>query len=478
MEPDHLNPANLPPGTRIGPWCLLEQCGRGAYGVVYRAERVDGTPGVVALKLALRPGDARFVREAELLRRLRHPAVPRLLDHGDWQPREGVSYAWLVMEWVEGPSLYAWAQAWRPSSRQVLRLLAQLARALEATHAAGGLHRDVKGDNIRVRSTDAQPFLLDFGSGHHLGAATLTLHPFPPGTPAYRSPEAWRCFLRARKPPAVAYAPGPADDLFALGVTAYRLVTERYPPSAHPMDDDAWLWRPEELAHWTARVCNPRCSAELSALVARMLSPHPEARGSAREVAEALEQAARNAGREADVPLFTGEEPQPAGLFPLPQRVTVRPPPRVARWLRLAAAGLAGALALSAGGLLRGSPSEAPAVAHLAEEEESRDGGAVAVGDSVLTAPVAPERAPSVWSSIAQDLPPKPFQGQRRPDARGRCPGKEQVAINGGCWVKLPVDVKDCDDLAGFEYRGACYFPVMVKPRPATSGPAERDDSP
>ncbi|MCP3139445.1 hypothetical protein [Pyxidicoccus xibeiensis] len=162
----------------------------------------------------------------------------------------------------------------------------------------------------------------------------------------------------------------------------------------------------------------------------------------------------------------------------LPQRVTVRPPPRVARWPRLVAAGLAGAVALSAGGLLRGSPSEEPAAAHLAEEDESRDGGAVAVGDSVLTAPVAPERAPSLWASIAQDLPPKPLQGQRRPDAKGRCPGKEQVAINGGCWAKLPADVKDCDDRGGFAYRSACYFPVMVKPRPATSGPADGDGSP
>ena len=241
------------------------------------------------------------------------------------------------MEWVEGTPLYDWAQAQRPSSRQVLQLLARLARALAATHAAGGLHRDVKGDNIRVRRADDQPFLLDFGSGHHLGAATLTLQPFPPGTPAYRSPEAWR-FVRHSSKPLVPYSPGPADDLFALGVTAYRLVTEKYPPAAHPMDGEAWLWRPEELEHWTARVCNPRCLPELSALVARMLSPHPEARGSAREVAEALEQAARSAGREADVPLFTGEEPRPAGLFPLPQRVTVRPPPRIRKWPWFAAA--------------------------------------------------------------------------------------------------------------------------------------------
>ncbi|WP_163989332.1 protein kinase domain-containing protein, partial [Pyxidicoccus caerfyrddinensis] len=142
MEFDDLNPARLPPGTRLGPWRLLEQRGRGTYGVVYRAVRDEQqTADAVALKLAVSPGDARFAREAELLSRIRHPAVPRLVDHGHWQPREGVSYAWLVMDWLEGLPLYEWAQAQRPSSRQVLELLARLARALDATHAAGGLHR-------------------------------------------------------------------------------------------------------------------------------------------------------------------------------------------------------------------------------------------------------------------------------------------------------------------------------------------------
>jgi serine/threonine-protein kinase len=483
MEFDDLNPARLPPGTRLGPWRVLEQRGRGTYGVVYRAVPDEQQAAdAVALKLALSPGDARFAREAELLSRIHHPAVPRLLDHGHWQPREGVAYAWLVMDWVEGLPLYDWAQAWRPSSRQVLQLLARLARALDATHAAGGLHRDVKGDNIRVRLADGQPFLLDFGSGHHLGAATLTSQLFPPGTPFYRSPEAWNFVLGSRKPPArppaVAYPPGPADDVFALGVTAYRLVTGKYPPSAHPWDEDVWLWRPKELEHWTARVCNLRCTSELSALVSRMLSPRPEARGSAREVAQALERAARRAGREADVPLFTGEEPRPAGLFPLPQRVTVRPLPRMRRRSGFAAAGRGVALALSVGGLLSVSRSEEPEASQLAEQEDAKDAGTVAVGDSALTAPVAPERVPSVWASITLDLPPKPVPGQRRPDGRGRCPGKVQVAINGGCWTKLPVDLKDCDEWGGVEYKGACYLPAQTPPRPPTSGPADRDGGP
>jgi serine/threonine-protein kinase len=148
------------------------------------------------------------------------------------------------------------------------------------------------------------------------------------------------------------------------------------------------------------------------------------------------------------------------------------------RWPWFVAAGLGGALALSAGGLLSVRRSGEPATSYLAKQDEMKDGGTVAVGDSALTAPVAPEQAPSAWSSIAVDLPPNPFQGQRRPHANGRCPGKVQVAINGGCWRKLPVDLKDCDDWDGFEYRGACYQPVMTSPRPSTSGLAARDGGP
>jgi hypothetical protein len=101
-----------------------------------------------------------------------------------------------------------------------------------------------------------------------------------------------------------------------------------------------------------------------------MLSLRPEARGSAREVAEALEQAAWMAGPEADVPLFTGEEARPAGLFPPVQRVAVRPPPRVARWPWLVAASLGASLALGVGMLLSTRSVEPSEKTRLAEEEE------------------------------------------------------------------------------------------------------------
>ncbi|HZI14447.1 MAG TPA: protein kinase, partial [Myxococcus sp.] len=187
-----LNPAYLPPGTLVGPWRLVDLRGRGTYGAVYLAEGVEPqASGRAALKLALVPGDERFAREAGLLSRLHHPSIPRFLGQGHWQSPSGLLHPYVAMELIEGIPLYEWARVSAPTSRQVLQLLAGLARALEATHAAEGVHRDVKGGNVLVRLEDGRAFLVDFGSSHYRGAATLTWQAFPPGTPAYRAPEAF-----------------------------------------------------------------------------------------------------------------------------------------------------------------------------------------------------------------------------------------------------------------------------------------------
>ncbi|WP_240359359.1 serine/threonine-protein kinase [Pyxidicoccus trucidator] len=452
----------------------------GTYGAVYRAFDAEGELGPVALKLALRPGDERFAREVELLSRVRHPSVPRLVGHGSWRQPGGRLHPFLVMQWVEGVSLYDWARVQCPTSRQVLRTLASLARALEATHAAGGVHRDVKGDNMLVSAEDGQVFLTDFGSGHYGGAATLTSPPFPPGTPPYRSPEAWRSVKLPIPRSATAYAPGPMDDVFALGMTAYRLVADDYPPTPALLDEAAHLWGPEGTGPQPPRDVNVRCCAELSNLVSRMLSVRPEARGSARELAEALEQAARKAGPQADVPLFAREESQPVEASGPAQHVVHRKPGRTRRsWL--VAASLGGAVALGAEWMLSAHPEEELEQAHAsAQEEESKDAGTVAVGDTALTAPMPLAREPSAWSAISVDVPPKPLPGQTRSDAAGRCPSRTLIAINGGCWTRVAVSVKDCDENYGFYvYKGACYGPAFPPARPSTSGPADSgDDAP
>ncbi|MCP3138617.1 serine/threonine protein kinase [Pyxidicoccus xibeiensis] len=456
---------------------MRERRGLGAFGAVYRAFGVQGG-GPVALKLALHFLDERYAREGELLSRIRHPSVPRLVDQGSWRQLGDFPHPYLVMEWVEGVSLYEWARVQCPTSRQVLHALASLAGALAATHAAGCVHRDVKGDNVLVRTEDGQVFLTDFGSGHFVGAATLTSPPFPPGTPPYRSPEAWRSMRLPLPPSATAYAPGPADDVFALGMTAYRLVTGDYPPTPAPMDAESRIWSPEGPGPQPLRAVNVRCCAELSELVSRMLSILPEARGSARELAQALEHAARKAGPQADVPLFDKKETQPEDTEAVLRDVVPRAPERLKQsWL--VAACLGGAVALGARWLLSAHPTEEAEPRQVSASDDAKDGGSVAVGDSALTAPVPLVREPFAWSIIAVEPPPRaPLPGQARPDAKGRCPGRGHVPINGGCWEKLNRDEKDCDeDYNYYVYKGECYAPAMPKPRPSTSGPAESTEN-
>jgi serine/threonine-protein kinase len=415
---------------------VLERLGLGAHGAVYRALHAHSPSSPVALKLARHPRNPRFARERELLSRIHHPHVPRLLDHGEWQIAD-FGFPFLVMEWVDGLSLYDWARLSRPSSRQVLLTLSRLASALAATHSAGGLHRDFKGDNVLIREPDGWPFLTDFGSGHFLGAAPLTEPPFPPGTPDYRAPEAWRFVHLAQQQPAIPYSPTASDDVFALGVTAYRLLTGEYPS----LPDSAFRDLPRDEA--------------------APLSPRALTRSGPTRAAPHLDQ----------------KEPGPTLTRSGPTLATPRGLARAVR-SKLTAASLGGALALGAAWLLSLHPGVEFEKEHASRPEETRDGGTVAVGNTALTAPVPLSQAPFAWSTVAMDVPPKPLPGQRRPDAKGRCPDKALVPINGGCWIKLSADLKDCEEQElGYIYKGECYTPLFSRPRPPTSSPVKRPEN-
>jgi len=502
------DPASIPVGTELGDWHVVSWAGRGMYGTVYRVERRgrDGQ-GHYALKLALHPRDERFERERELLSRMNHPNVPRLEGHGLWQHPSG-PFPYLVMQWVTGTPLYPWAAQRNPTSRQVLRLLAQVARALEATAQAGAVHRDVKGDNVLVRLSDERAFLTDFGAGVYRGAATVTLRTLPPGTPQYRSPEAWAFQATFNLHPSEHYRGSTCDDLFALGVTAYRLVTDEYPPPTDPGQEGSEVWARGAPRIPSARALNPRVCAELDALILGLLGPpHSRFKGQARLAAEALEHAADTAGPEADTPLFEWEKLEPSA-WPAQERrlaelyghrklrrdkATVRhaeqldaavrveaahatpPPPPVNssgkgwQWLPWAVPVL-GALvlvAVSTGREYRyAPPSQEPAEQGAeAHDADTADGATAGAAEEAQRFVSADPEMRSAGGAIASGTLKGPLPGQRRPP----CPRGEE-AIRGGCWLVNPQVKPPCT--AGYyEWDGRCYLPSLAPSRQPTSEP-------
>jgi hypothetical protein len=478
-------PDSLSPGSLVGPWCIERPAGQGTFGVVYRAVRA-GHPGSepVALKIANSPQDPRFVREVHLLSRIQHPAVPRMQDRGWWQPAGGPMHPYLVMQWVEGLPLYEWAHFARPSSLGMLRVIAQVAWALAATHAAKAVHRDVKGDNVLV-TLEGQAFLMDFGAGTWEGAPRLTFDgPLPPGTREYRAPQPLRFHWEFRRHRTALYAATPADDVYALGVTAYRLVTGVYPPpgtdpelrrAKHPVA------RPLRLL---PQALNARVTPELAALIERMLAEEPEARGTARQIAEAAEEAVRQSSPRADGPLV-GAEPRGTratrgrAMRPSAGEVRESAAPREPTRAHKSGQAVAAAGVLLAMGLfvVVSREQEPGATEELAPEQprdagSGLDGGTQGVGEEVLSAPVAARVQPHSRRAIELDMPRKPLPGQIKPDKKGVCLSRAQIVINGGCWHALRDARPPCGE-DGYEWQGDCYTPVMEKLRQPTSEPRE-----
>jgi serine/threonine-protein kinase len=214
-------------------------------------------------------------RELEVRLRLRRVGAMRLEGYGHW-PDQVPRFLYLVVPYVHGRPLYAWVQENNPTARWGVHLMRELARQLEQVHRVGVVHRDVKGSNVLVRHEDGQPVLVDFGLGTYPGAPEIT-HPLAlVGTPRYRGPEA----LRFRKEHVGEHSPArTSDDLWALGVVLYVLLTASYPFDVEEWADegtlaDVILKQEPEPPH----VRNPRVPRALSELCLRMLEKRLEAR--------------------------------------------------------------------------------------------------------------------------------------------------------------------------------------------------------
>ncbi|MET9225209.1 serine/threonine-protein kinase [Lentzea sp. NPDC003310] len=190
---------------------MLRELGRGGMGVVWLAEdRVIGRQ--VALKELRTTESERVLREARTAGRLNSPNVVGIYDV---IVEHGATY--LVMELVEAPTLSEVMTRRQLTADEVADIGLQTLNALEAAHAAGIVHRDVKPSNIMVLP-DGRVKLADFGIARAMDDPGLTATGGIMGSPGYMAPE-----LFAGK------QPSPASDLWALGATMFHAVEGRSP---------------------------------------------------------------------------------------------------------------------------------------------------------------------------------------------------------------------------------------------------------
>lgn len=210
-------------GNRIGAYVLVREVGHGGMGTVYLAARADGYfEKQVAIKV-LRGGASnsdivrRFRSEREVLARLDHPNIARLVDAGSRE--DGSPY--FVMDYVEGEPITAYVNRRHLTIAARLTLFLKICAAVEAAHHNSIVHRDLKPSNILVNA-DGEPKLLDFGIAKMMGSGTSALEMTAFGkerfTPISASPE------QARGEPITV-----ASDVYALGVVLYEMLTGTRP---------------------------------------------------------------------------------------------------------------------------------------------------------------------------------------------------------------------------------------------------------
>jgi serine/threonine-protein kinase len=288
--------SDLRRGSELLGYRIERILGRGGMGVVYLAHQIV-LDRMVALKLLVpelaedESFRARFLRESKLAASLDHPNIVPVFDAGEVEGR-----LYIAMRYVEGTDLSRLLDEEAPIEPQrAMALLAPIVDALDAAHAKGLVHRDVKPSNILVDHA-GRPYLADFGLSKGLSEQGLVEESHFGATLDYVAPE------QIEQRPV-----GPAADQYALGCVLYECVTGKPPfHSGNPM---GVLWSHVSDPPPSARAANGALPEALDGVFAKVLAKEPSDRyATCREFAADAEDALslRKAGPSRTTLLFVG----------------------------------------------------------------------------------------------------------------------------------------------------------------------------
>jgi len=397
-----LEPTELP--VRLGRYTLQEAIGRGGMGVVFRARTDDGA--AVAVKVLARDVTAndmfrrRLQDEIDLAPRLNHPNIIEINEVGD---AHGLVY--LVMPLVEGPNLKEMLEHGRLAPEDAVRLLRPIADALDAAHAEGLVHCDVKPQNILVQENPRRPFITDFGLVRPVGAEST----------ASRSREVFGSVQYMAPEQIEALAVDGRTDVYGLACVLFEAITGHIP-----------FDRPNEIAVLWAHVNEPvprvtdhdrRLPGGIDAALAKGMAKHPDDRYlTCGELIEAVEHGIQRAHRPLFLPTMrplverkrtrTEREVWSPNFFP--ELARVRAVSERPNWRRVGATVASICLAMAAAvqlGHPRGVAGAASDVVSAARSAGSDLVRAVSGGedDVTLTSPAAARRVEAAKGRRAGD---------------------------------------------------------------------------
>jgi predicted Ser/Thr protein kinase len=332
----------LEPGTEIAGYRIESPLGRGGMGAVYVATHLRlGRRDALKVLMPELAEDAgfreRFIRESQLAASLEHPNIIPIYDAD-----EEDGYLFIAMRYVAGSDLKGMIdRKGRLSPQEVLPIIEQAGAALDAAHAAGLVHRDVKPANILVDERNGHVYLTDFGIAKSAGAAGLTRTGSFVGTVDYCAPEQ----IEGK----------PVDgrtDVYALGCVLYQCVTGQPP---YPKDSDvavihAHLAEPPPAASTK----QPDLPQALDGVLVTAMAKYPDVRfATCTALADALKAAIDGAPAPAKPtvaatsppppaappPLAAPQAPAPPAFVPQTDATVVPPSVRRRRWLLWAGGG-------------------------------------------------------------------------------------------------------------------------------------------